>query len=284
MFWNLTMAEQTKIYKRALPWVLLAILAGMTLLINAIEYLTLPADLASAEAQATLQKITWPGSLLNAPGVAAAGGGLGALIIVILVGVVAGQEYGWRSLHLWLSQGISRTRLLLAKFFALVGAACVLALAPLLVGGAATFFLTQRLSDVITPSSVELAPVVLGFLRVVYTLPPYIALALLLAVIGRSTVVPVAGGLLFSLLFEGFLPQLLGLLGESWARLGFYLPHHLASSLLTLNQATGAIAQVDLGSGPQLVAPAIATAGIALWTLIFLGGAVWAFRRQDLTG
>jgi hypothetical protein len=160
-------------------------------------------------------------------------------------------------------------------------------LAPLLVGGAATFLLTQRLSDVITPSSVELAPVVLGFLRVVYTLPPYIALALLLAVIGRSTVVPVAGGLLFSLLFEALLPQLLGLLGESWARLGLYLPYHLASSLLMLNQATGAITQVAqgaLGGGPQLVAPAIAAAGIALWTVLFLGGAIWSFRRQDLTG
>lgn len=41
---------------------------------------------------------------------------------------------------------------------------------------------------------------------------------------------------------------------------------------------------LNAGSGPQLPDPGWAAVGIAFYTLAFFGLAVWAFRRQDLTG
>jgi ABC-type transport system involved in multi-copper enzyme maturation permease subunit len=133
----------------------------------------------------------------------------------------------------------------------------------------------------LNPCEVDLIQVGLSVLRGVYSLMPYLALGLLLAILSRSVVVPVAGGLVAILIFESLIPQILRLLGDSWARLGLYLPQSLGAALMMSNRATSSISPA-MSTPP--VAPAAAALGIAAWTAVMLGLAFLAFRQQDLTG
>ena len=280
MFWNLLKAEQTKIFKRWIVWVILALLVALTLIGNIVQTLTLPGDLNTPEAVATIQNITWPEAMASLPSMGSAAG-LGSILILILVGVVMGQEYGWRSLHLWLSEGFSRPSLMSAKILILVLVAFLMVVTPLLVGGIHSIFLTQQFKGGLNLAEVDLVQVGLSVLRGIYSLMPYVALGLLLAVLSRSVVVPVAGGLIAVLIFESLIPQLLSLLGESWGRLGLYFPQGLATALMMANRATSSI---DAAMAAPPVAPAAAALGIAAWTAVLLGLAFLAFRQQDLTG
>jgi hypothetical protein len=149
------------------------------------------------------------------------------------------------------------------------------------VGGIHSIFLTQQFKGGLNLAEVDLIQVGLSVLRGIYSLMPYEALGLLLAILSRSVVVPVAGGLIAVLIFESLIPQLLGLLGESWGRLGLYLPQGLATALMMANRATSSI---DAAMAAPPVAPAAAALGIAAWTAVLLGLAFLAFRQQDLIG
>jgi hypothetical protein len=134
-----------------------------------------------------------------------------------------------------------------------------------------TAVFTQNLQGSLPFADVDWWQVAWRILRTAYTLLPYAALTFLLAVASRSTVVAVGVSLAYTLLVEDVLIQLLGLVGGTWAKMGQYLPAGLGSSLASINQAEG-------------VNMATAVTGIALYTLLFVGLAVLAFRRQDLTG
>jgi ABC-type transport system involved in multi-copper enzyme maturation permease subunit len=280
MYYNLLAAERTKVFKRSIVWVILASVAAIALIGNVAQVLTLPANHTSPEAMATIQQITWPEALAALPRVGSAAG-MGALLAIILVGTVAGQEYRWRSLHLWLSEGFSRRALLASKFTILILAAFLIVLTPLLVGGAHALFLTPQFNGTVDLSQIDVLQIVWNILRGVYSLFPYMALALLLAVATRSTVVPVAGGMAYLLIVEALVPQILSLLGEPWAHLGMYLPQGLASVLTSINRTTASLDPQILSQFPY--SPAVAAAGIAAWSVLYLGLALWIFSRQDLS-
>jgi ABC-type transport system involved in multi-copper enzyme maturation permease subunit len=280
MYFNLLAAERTKIFKRSIVWVILASIAAIALIGNVAQVLTMPENRTSPEALATIQQITWPEALAVLPRLGS-GAGMGALLVIILVGTVAGQEYRWRSLHLWLSEGFSRRSLLAAKFLILILTAFLIVLTPLLIGGAHSLFLTPQFNGTLNLAQIDALQVVWNVLRGVYSLFPYIALTLLLAVATRSTVVPVAGGMAYLLIIEALVPQVLAMLGESWARIGLYLPQGLASVLTGINRTTASLDPQVLSQLPY--SPAAAAAGIAAWTILYLGLALWIFRRQDLS-
>lgn len=280
MYYNLLAAERIKVFKRSIVWVLLASVAAIAVIGNVAQVLTLPADRTSPEAMATIQQITWPEALAVLPRVGSAAG-MGALLAIILVGTVAGQEYRWRSLHLWLSEGFSRRALLTTKFAILILAAFLIVLTPLLVGGVHSLFLTPQFNGAVDLSQIDALQIVWSILRGVYSLFPYMALGLLLAVATRSTVVPVAGGMAYLLIVEALVPQILALLGESWARIGMYLPQGLASVLTNINRTTANLDPQVLSQFP--FSPAVAAFGIAAWSALYLGLALWIFNRQDLS-
>ena len=112
---------------------------------------------------------------------------------------------------------------------------------------------------------------------------PYAALTFFLAIASRSTVVAIGGGLAFSLLIEGVFVQVVALVGGTWARIGQHLPAGLADSLTMLNRVTDGTPS-SLVPQPDVVNPQTAVLGIALYTILFVGLALLAFRRQDLGG
>jgi len=286
MFWQMVSVEQKKLTRRKILWLELAIVAAAAVFIPLVIYLASQGD-GSGNLVVTTDgpvddMFTWPSALNLGIGLAS-GGGLGGLLIVILIGTLTAQEYGWRTMQLWLSNGISRPVLLLAKFAIVLLPALLFVLAPFVTGALTTAVFTQNLQGSLPFAEVDWWQAALSILRTAYTLLPYAALTFLLAVASRSTVVAVGGGLAYTLLIEGVLMQLLGLVGGTWAKIGQYLPAGLSNSLASLNRVS---AQASTGLVTQADGLSMETAviGIALYTLLFVGLAVLAFRRQDLSG
>lgn len=284
MFWQLIRIEQTKLFKRAILWIELALLALGIAILHILLYATSQLGNAPAEAAVQIQQaLTWPVGLMNGLSFAA-GPNLGGLMMIILVGAVTAQEYTWRTLHLWLSQGVSRPALLGARFVALVVPALLVVLTALVSGGVITAVFSQVILGTIPFAEVAWGELLLNTTRITYTLLPYAALTFCLAVVSRSTVVAIGAGLAYALLLEGITVQLLSFAGGAWARVGQYLPVGLSRSLMESNAGLTIQVNGNTAPGATFVGPETAALGIAFYTLLFVGLALLVFRRQDLSG
>lgn len=289
MFWNMFRIEQSKLFKRRLFWIELALLALLIVSIYAILYAVRFDAGTTAESLADIDSyLTWPDSLISILSVAS-GNNLGGLIIVVLVGAMVAQEHTWNTISLWLSHGTPRPVLIGAKFAAMFLAVLLVALATLLVGGTISAILTIIIRGGLEPSMIDFGQLVLSVLRTAYTLLPYGGLAFFLAIATRSTLVTLGGSLTYTLFIEGIVVQLLSLFSSTVALIGQYLPNMLAQSVMTLNEAV-AIGGVELQVGAegavltqQLLEPGTAALIIGIYTLVFLGLSLWVFQRQDLT-
>ncbi len=286
MFMRTLSIEQTKLMRRALPWVLLAVLAATTVLTTGVNYLVMNNSLGSnlgPEMTAEVRRqVTWPGGLFSALGVAG-GSALGGLLVVILSGTTMAQEYTWRTLQQWLGRGVPRPLFLAAKFAALLLPILLMVLVPLFVGGLLTALVTLGVEGRLGAGEVAWSSLALRTLATAYSLLPYAALTFLLAVATRSTVAAVGIGAAYALLVEGLVLQIAALFSESLARLSLYLPAGLAQSLLQSERLVQV--SVDgqaIAGGAELLSPGVAVAGIAVYTMLFLAAAIVIFRRQDL--
>lgn len=264
MFLNVLHGQQGKTLRSGVFWVELVLLAGITALLTVL--LNTHSDLSN-EAPATMAGQL--SQMLEHTGVST----LGHWMAVVLAGAMMAHEYGARSLHLWLSRGVSRSTFLWAKF--------VSVLLPIVLFFAITAAVTAPIAAAFTQAehgSVgpfwsevgALAQTVgLGF----YAIVPYAAFALLLAVAGRSMLVAVGGGMAVTLVSETLLVQILTMIGGRAVDVIAYLPGGLAQGVLGLEME---------GASYTLLAPATAAALIGVYTLVFMAAATILFRRQDL--
>jgi ABC-type transport system involved in multi-copper enzyme maturation permease subunit len=289
MFWNIFTIENTKILKRSMLWIELALLAfltaGLFVLIFSASLIENSEGLPPEAAEQLKASLIWPGGLMQALGLAA-GNGLGGMLLIILAGAVTAQEYTWRTMHLWLGRGVSRPAMAAAKFAAILIPAVLIVLTPLVAGGIASGIFSLILDGSLHTDQINFFELCLAVLRTAYTLLPYAGLAFLLGIATRSTAAAIGGGLAYALLLEGVLAQILSLIGGTVGKLLAYLPTSLASALLTLNNAaftTGMTVNGDPAGQIPLIDPAPSAIGIALWTIAFVGAALLIFRRQDLS-
>lgn len=289
MFWQMITIEQSKITRRAILWIELGLLALAVVVLHVALYAAIQAGQLSGEGmppeliEQMEQSLVWPAGLAGALDFAA-GPNFGGLLIIVLVGAVMAQEYTWRTLQLWLSQGIPRPLFLAAKFTALLLPILLMVLVPLLFGGLITALFTQQITGSIPFGEVEWGRVLTNALAVAYTLLPYAGLAFFLAVLSRSTIVAIGGGLAYAMLVEGIVVELLGLVGGTWAQIGQYLPAGLARGLLAMSGGLTIEIEGAMAPAVQYLDPLPAAIGIALYTLLFLGLSILIFRRQDLGG
>jgi ABC-type transport system involved in multi-copper enzyme maturation permease subunit len=284
MFWQVLSIEGTKINRRGMFWVLFVLIAILVLIIQVVLISTYEKGLSGVaipedERLSIKEAITWPGGLVHVL-TYIGGSAFGGLFFVILVGAVTAQEYTWRTMHLWLSRGVSRSLLMVAKFTALLLPAMLLVLAAFLIGGSITALTSIRVDDALHLYQVNFMQLALSILRTAYTLLPYGALTFFLAVVSRSTVVAISSGVSYVLLLESLLLQLFRLIGGSMEKVVPYLPNRLAEGLMSANQLTVNTRSI-LSTGS--VSPWTAVIGIASWTLLFLGLSMWVFQRQDLS-
>lgn len=285
MFIRTLSIEQTKLMRRPLPWVLLAVLAATTVLMTGVNYLVLNNNFAGnmgPEVMAEMERqVTWPDSLFSAIGIAG-GAALGGFLTVILSGTTMAQEYTWRTLQQWLGRGVPRPVFLAAKFAALLLPILFMVFVPLLVGGGLTALFTISLEGSLGAGDVAWSSLALRALATAYSLLPYAALTLLLAVATRSTVAAVGIGIAYALIVEGLLLQVAAMFSTALARLSLYLPAGLAQSLLQSQRLMQVSVDGQPVAGPELLSTGVAVTGIAVYTVLFLALAIVLFRRQDL--
>jgi ABC-type transport system involved in multi-copper enzyme maturation permease subunit len=289
MFWNSLSVENTKIIKRRMLWIELGILAVLTIVFDIIIYVALKTrseQVMSSEARNQLMDyITWPRAIANALSMGG-GNSLGGLLVIVLIGAATAQEYTWRTMHLWLSRGVPRPVLLGAKAVAFLLPVFLFVITPLILGGGLTAIFTLQIDKSLPISQINWWHLAMSVLRTAYTLLPYAALTFLLAIVTRSTAAAIGIGLAYSLLVESIASAVFPLLGGIMAKIVMYLPGSLAAGLLKLNETAMAGRLVSVGNETTLIkylGPTPSAVGIALWTILFVSLAVWAFRRQDLS-
>ena len=153
-------------------------------------------------------------------------------------------------------------------------------LACLLAGGALTAIFSLPLHGTIYTDRVNYGELALGTLRTAYIILLYVALSFILAVLTRSTAA-VTGSLIFLLVIETVLNVALPILGKPFAQIAQYLPTNLAA---VIGNQNAAIAKLPIPAASALApSQGIAALGIACYTLLFCGIALWAFQRQNLS-
>ncbi|MDQ6662626.1 MAG: ABC transporter permease [Chloroflexota bacterium] len=278
MFWNILRMESSKVFRRRLLWIGLVI-AILPMVIAFIVYFHLSQS-------ASLAKYwIWPGGLTSALAFAdgfAPGYGYSAYLLAVVVGVVTAQEYSWCTMQLWLSHGIPRPLLLLAKFTLSLITVLLVILAFLLVGGVTSLIFAYQLHGSIDGSHFDIVQLFLSYLRTSYGILPYVGLTFLLVVVSRSAAVAVTGSILFMLAVELPLTVLLPLLGANYAHVAQYLPAGLAQAMNDQNYSAVHLTMPKFISAGH-PSPTIAAICIAVYTLVLFGISLWVFQRQNLT-
>jgi ABC-type transport system involved in multi-copper enzyme maturation permease subunit len=276
MFWNVLLLEMDKIFKRAIFWIELAVLAVVIIGIDVIQYLVSLA-LPSAASRQLISLFTWPTGL-EAAGQLADAHALGGALLIILLSVITAQEYSWRTYHLWLGRGIPRSILLAAKSIVALIATFLVVLTAVIVSILVTGILTLVVKGSLPFSQVDFAHFLTNILIIYYSLLPYVALALLLSIISRSVALSISVSLVFLLLVEGAIYGVLTLIHGTASQIVQYLPIGLEAALQNTKQSS---------SSSILFVPSppvwIAVFCIALYVLVFVGLGFWRFLRQDFT-
>ncbi len=289
MFTKMIAIEQQKISRRTMFWVelalfLLVIVGAMGLMLGARSMLQSGVtnsgnvriegiDLAQTEAF-----LSWPLSFAYLQATLMA---VGPYLIIVLAGTVTAQEYGWRSFQLWLSRGVGRLIVLPAKMTAVTMATFLLVGAAFLLAIILSALTSLWLLDSLPFDLVNWGYVLISLFSITLALLPYGAIALLLAVLSRSTAVTIGVGLALVTFIEPLGGQLLQVVSERWAEIATYLPGALGESLVMniSNRIADGTAAFD-GSIP----PETAALGLILYTGVFLALSVALFQRQDLGG
>jgi ABC-type transport system involved in multi-copper enzyme maturation permease subunit len=275
--------ENQKLFKRAIVWVELAVVAVAVLAVNLMLFAITRVDTGDPMMGALQETLVWPGALTQTAGLAS-GASLGGILIIILTGAAMAQEYTWRTLQLWLSRGVPRSLFLTAKFAALLTPALLLVVVPLVLGGMITAVFSQIILGEIPFAAVEWGNVLWLTLATAYSLLPYAGLAFFLAVATRSTMITIGGGLAYTLLIEGMAVQIMALAGGNLAAIGKYVPAGLVQSMLGLGAEANLELEAQMGLTVQYLEPGAAAVGIALYTVAFVALSIFIFRRQDLGG
>ena len=286
-FGRLARIEARKLFGRLLVWMEVGILGFLVAILHVAIIATLEkgggGQLPAAARAALRQMLYWPQALNNAL-VFANGGELGGMFVVVLVAAFMAQEYTWHTLHLWLSRGVPRARYLIAKFAAVLIALALLVIVALVAGATVTGVYTYVQQGSLPLNTVDLPLLLRNVVYMLITLLPYAALTFLLAVVSRSTMVTIGVGLGYTLVVENILVELLTLLSGRVAHVARYMPTLLAKSLA---QAVAPSTQVQVGMQTpatiSLLDPTRAALLLIAYTLVFMGLALWWFRRQDVT-
>lgn len=276
MFWNLLHMESDKLFRRRMFWtgLIIALLPGMIFFFVSFYV---------ARQTIVPSFVIWPGGIASMMAWAngySGGTGYAVYLLAVVLGLVTAQEYSWRTMQLWLSNGVPRPLLLGAKFVLALVATLITSLAFFLVGTILSLIFAYQLHGSVNVQGGEVAVALLSTLRTAYGMLPYVALAFLLIAVFR---IPAAvGGVpLFMLAVELPLSFILPALGSGFAHVAQYLPIGLAQAMSRQNYIDAHLPVQAVGGGGQ-VSPLMATIVIAIYTLALFGIAQWMFRRQDL--
>ena len=208
---------------------------------------------------------------------------IGPLLIMILAASVMGSEYGWGTLRNVLTRGTGRWQLLSAKLLLLLRLC-----SDVLIILAVFAVVSSLIATVIPPDetggladSGKWLDIVTEYLKIVYSLVPFIALSVFLTVLTSSTAVGVAVSIGYYFV-ESIVSPLLKL-NDTLANVTDYL---LIASVNTWTAVSFVQVEVSSGGAPvERTSDALqAFLVIFVYTAALLAAAFWLFMRRDIAG
>lgn len=203
---------------------------------------------------------------------------IGVLVYAVIGAVIAAFDYPDRSIQLWLTRGVTRSLLLVARltvillFGLVIVGFSLMSLVGLGVLSRTLFFGTVDVSNL---NLVALLPVTL---RLFWGAVPYLALTASFAVLSRSPLFAAGGTIVYGSVLE----MLAMKAGDKFPMLVRYLPASLAQVLQTRNALIDRTAQFPVQVGSMSESQAALAIGV-LFLLLSLTSLV-IFSRQDLGG
>lgn len=222
---------------------------------------------------------------------------IGLILLIILIGVVVGGEYGAGTIRVLLTRGPTRTQYLLAKILATLAciAITILILLPLGIILGALYNLSTGISvDFTFLTGDWIVHAIAYILLEVLKLFAYTMIALWLATLGRSTAAGIAGGIVWWFL-EGLLGTILtalgfiisGPAGDFLKAVPDYFLGNNIGALLTeqRNSLTSSVqsASTSASTTASTIPDWRAWLVIVVYLAVFLGTTWWVSLRRDIT-
>lgn len=222
---------------------------------------------------------------------------LGQVLLVILVGVIVGGEYGVGTIRLMFTRGPSRTQFLIGKIGAAISCIVLGVLVITVLGivlGVLLGFLFNLPATYTFFNAAWLGHAILYLLISMLGLFVDTMLALFLATIGRSTAAGIAGALVWILLGEPVLGAICSIVATttSGATATFFraVPDYFIGNNITALQQKQNMAVFGsdfaqfLARGNAIVlSDAHALLVLAGYLIVFIGIAWWVNERRDVT-
>ncbi len=277
-------AEFFKLRKRSMTTILLLIMIGIIvvlyLILLAISNVSLP---GGQRAGNIVTLLGLPGALPFTMTLMAT---FGSALAVVLAASMMGNEYNWRTIRTMLISSESRSKLIAAKLMTVV----VYVLIGLVIAMAAGF-LMSLLTTAIGGYKFDFSfftgsyawDQFLQFWRTFYIMMPYVLLAFLFAVVGRSAMPGIAVGIGVFFL-EGIITALMRTAGGWVANIPDYLINANFAAINRLNDLPGQVGGAFGGGGGNSL-PSVTHAAItlAIYIVVFVAAAFYTFNKRDVT-
>lgn len=292
---RLLRSEIFRLRKRWMPWVLLGMVVVLAFVLYELIWVTSNAQLQllrSASAPSTpnapppdvqIRSLEQAIQTLRPARLTELGlgfvQGFGSIVLIVFSASHVGTEWAWGTLRTVLAAGAGRVPFLVSKYVSLVGFAIVYMIVGLAAALAASFIVSAQAG--LDTSGLDLGTVAQAGARGIYGFLPYMALAALIAGWFRSAGGGIAAGLVINF-SESIVVSLLVSFNKDLvtiANLG------LSRNVQSISRIPGQVAST---SGPENALAALPDQGqaalvLAVWTLIFVGLAVWRLRSRDIT-
>jgi ABC-2 type transport system permease protein len=282
---RLLVAEIFKLRKRAMSWILLAIMIGIIILLYFVLLAISNVDINGQRAGNLESLLGLEGAI---PFAFALLGSFGSALAVVLMASTVGNEYNWRTIRTMLISSESRTKLLLAKLLAV----CLFIVLGLIIGLIAGFIMSIITTAIggykydfsfFTGSYVWNQFVQLW--RTFYIMMPYVMLAFLFAIVGRSAMPGIAVGIGVFFL-EAIISGLMYTAGGWVSRIPAYLINANFNAIQSLNNLPGRVGS-GFGGGTAMASytPSLMHAAIILgiYIVVFIVVGFLVFRKRDVT-
>ena len=211
-----------------------------------------------------------------------------AIFVAILTSSTVATEYNWGTVRQSLTRGQPRWQFLATKLLGTSIICIFFLLTALAVGILFSILATSIEGEPVTldvPGGPSVPEVGLMIVRTALGILPYGLLAFVLAVVGRSTALGIAGTLGY-MLGEGIIIAILESIGGIAADFREIAIGHHVSSLIAANRIGfgdyNSIAARELPVAADLPDVWVATLVILLYCAVFAGVAFFIFQRRDL--
>jgi ABC-2 type transport system permease protein len=281
--------ELFKLRKRSMPWILLYILIGITIILYLVLYAVTRVNLPSTGGRGpSIGEIT---NLLGLPLAIPFSlfilATFGSVLAVILMASTVGNEYNWRTLRIALISSEGRLKFLGAKLLSVL----IFVLMGMVIGlgvGFTMSLITTAIGgyqfDFSFATGTYLWNQFLQFWRTLYIILPFTLLGFLFAVVGRSAMPGIAVGIGLAFL-EPVITALMRLAGGWVANIPNYLLTANINAIDALNKLPQGFQGGGFG-GTSFQLPSVPHAFLILgiYIVIFLGVAFYLFHQRDVTG